>query len=154
MKTWFSLVQVEQHGIPYIVVETRLYFHIDGLVQERHNSSASAMELHLSCTNPDSKVHEASMGPIWGRQDPGGPHVDRYGYFLTSSFFMREMWIKYANISEGSVNILVSPACCPWLPMTSYYIGVCDHSGNYCRNDLKFGMTMYLYTFLCHKEIN
>ena len=25
--------------------------------------------------NPDSKVHEANMGPIWGRQDPGGPHV-------------------------------------------------------------------------------
>ena len=26
-------------------------------------------------TNPDSKVHGANMGPIWGRQDPGGPHV-------------------------------------------------------------------------------
>ena len=26
--------------------------HIDGLVQERRNSSASAMELRLSCTNP------------------------------------------------------------------------------------------------------
>ena len=24
---------------------------------------------------PDSKVHGAKMGPIWGRQDPGGPHV-------------------------------------------------------------------------------
>ena len=23
---------------------------------------------------PDSKVHGANMGPIWGRQDPGGPH--------------------------------------------------------------------------------
>ena len=25
--------------------------------------------------NPDSKVHAANMGPIWDRQDPGGPHV-------------------------------------------------------------------------------
>ena len=25
--------------------------------------------------NPDSKVHGAYMGPTWGRQDPGGPHV-------------------------------------------------------------------------------
>ena len=25
---------------------------------------------------PDSKVHGAYMGPTWGRQDPGGPHVD------------------------------------------------------------------------------
>ena len=24
---------------------------------------------------PYSKVHGADMGPIWGRQDPGGPHV-------------------------------------------------------------------------------
>ena len=24
---------------------------------------------------PDSKVHGAIMGPIWGRHDPGGPHV-------------------------------------------------------------------------------
>ena len=25
--------------------------------------------------NPNSKVHGANMGPIWGRQDLGGPHV-------------------------------------------------------------------------------
>ena len=25
--------------------------------------------------NHDSKVHGAKMGPIWDRQDPGGPHV-------------------------------------------------------------------------------
>ena len=24
---------------------------------------------------PDSKVHGANMGPIWGWQDPGGSHV-------------------------------------------------------------------------------
>ena len=24
---------------------------------------------------PDSKVHGANMGPIWGQQDPGGSHV-------------------------------------------------------------------------------
>ena len=24
---------------------------------------------------PDGKVHGANMGPIWGRQDPGGPHA-------------------------------------------------------------------------------
>ena len=23
----------------------------------------------------DNKVHGANMGPAWGRQDPGGPHV-------------------------------------------------------------------------------
>ena len=29
----------------------------------------------LVCITPDSKVHGAIIGPIWGRQDPGGPHV-------------------------------------------------------------------------------
>ena len=24
---------------------------------------------------PDSKLRGANMGPIWGRQDPGGPHA-------------------------------------------------------------------------------
>ena len=24
---------------------------------------------------PDSKMHGANMGSIWGRQDSGGPHV-------------------------------------------------------------------------------
>ena len=31
----------------------------------------SSCALH---TTPDSKVHGANMGLIWGRQDPGGPH--------------------------------------------------------------------------------
>ena len=26
-------------------------------------------------SNPDNKVHGANMGPIWGRQGPGGPLV-------------------------------------------------------------------------------
>ena len=31
-----------------------------------------SQEVHYK--NPDSEVHGANMGPIWGRQDPGGPH--------------------------------------------------------------------------------
>ena len=30
---------------------------------------------HLNVNTPDSNVHGANMGPIWGRQEPGGPHV-------------------------------------------------------------------------------
>ena len=30
---------------------------------------------HNRCPIRDSKVHGANMGPTWGRQDPGGPHV-------------------------------------------------------------------------------
>ena len=29
---------------------------------------------------PDSKVHGANMGPIWGRQDPGGPQAGHVNF--------------------------------------------------------------------------
>ena len=31
---------------------------------------------------PDSKVHGANMSPIWGRQDPGGPHVGPVNFVI------------------------------------------------------------------------
>ena len=30
----------------------------------------------------DSKVDETNMGPIWGREDPGGPHVGPMNRYL------------------------------------------------------------------------
>ena len=46
-----------------------------GVINEAtlRNLSVSASK---GVTNtPDNKVHGANMGSIWGRQDPGGPHV-------------------------------------------------------------------------------
>ena len=34
---------------------------------------------------PDSKVHGANMGPILGRQDPGGPHVGPMNFAIWAS---------------------------------------------------------------------
>ena len=31
---------------------------------------------------PDSTVHGANMGPIWGRQDPGGPQVGPMNFVI------------------------------------------------------------------------
>ena len=39
------------------------------------NSKKNLIKIYFSIPYPDSKVHGANMGPIWGRQDPGGPHV-------------------------------------------------------------------------------
>ena len=38
--------------------------------------------LDPACMVPHSKVHEANMAPIWGRQDPGGPHVGPMNFAL------------------------------------------------------------------------
>ena len=35
---------------------------------------------------PDSRVHGANMGPIWGRQDPGGPHVGPMNFAIWGDF--------------------------------------------------------------------
>ena len=43
--------------------------------------------------NPDSDVHSANMGPIWGRQDPGGPHVGPMNFAI---------WVS-ADESHGAV---------------------------------------------------
>ena len=42
-----TLISVMLHAMPH---------HIDRLVQERHNSSALAVELRLSCTNPSINI--------------------------------------------------------------------------------------------------
>ena len=39
-------------------------FHMTGFLWEEFN-----------CDHPNSKVDGANMGPIWGRQDPDGPHL-------------------------------------------------------------------------------
>ena len=51
--TWTSLTEKNTLFILYLVTyPVRLFLH----------------------NTPDSKVHGSNMGPIWGRQDPGGPH--------------------------------------------------------------------------------
>ena len=41
---------------------------------------------------PDSKVHGANMGPIWGRQDPGGPFVGPMNFAIWD----HKWWLKLA----------------------------------------------------------
>ena len=44
---------------------------------------------------PDSKVHGANMGPIWGRQDPGGPHVGPMNLAIVTSIkYIRTVWAR------------------------------------------------------------
>ena len=47
-----------------------LRWHTPSLHESLSHTSLGAFRV------PDSKVHGANMGPVWGRQDPGGPHVD------------------------------------------------------------------------------
>ena len=59
-------------------------FHINGLVQERRNSSALAMELRLSCINPSTSDAQEinSLGKF-----------ENYSFKITATFPI-EQWVK------------------------------------------------------------
>ena len=46
----------------------------------------------MACYFPDSMVHGANMGPIWGRQDPGGPHVDPMNFAIWVTLNIGHQW--------------------------------------------------------------
>ena len=51
------------------------------------------VDTRLVNTYPDSKVHGANMGTIWGRQDPGGPHVgpNNFAILVYNSWWCHNM---------------------------------------------------------------
>ena len=61
---------------------------------------------------PDSNVHGANMGPIWGRQDPGGPHVGPMNFAIwidsNSSNNMLSSW------TSTHLKRRVGPMLAPW----------------------------------------
>ena len=55
---------------------------------------------------PNNKVHGANMGPIWGRQDPGVPHVGpmnfaiwvpEHGYNLNQQPAYNSIFVKFIS---------------------------------------------------------
>ena len=46
----------------------------------------------------DSKVHGANMGPTWGRQDPGGPHVGHMNLAIW------DVYVQHRNTSCGHIR--------------------------------------------------
>ena len=74
----------------------------------------------------DSKVHGANMGPVWGRQDPGGPHAgpmnfaiwvakDRAEIIIIAPIWPTQTWFTAAlKMLIDCPRIL--PALCLTLP--------------------------------------
>ena len=48
--------------------------------------SVNMQALHILYIRPDDMVYVANMRPIWGRQDPGGPHVGPMNFAIRASF--------------------------------------------------------------------
>ena len=86
---------------PYVISLCHIYSHNVNLYdvkwkRERHHSAVTRVLWCLKSpkNRPDSKVHGANMGPTWGRQDPGGPHVAPMNLAIWELFCS---WIDHAN---------------------------------------------------------
>ena len=54
-------------------------------------------ELPKNNLTPDSKVHGVNIGPIWGRQDPGGPHVGPMNFAISDKGWL-DTWFHLSTI--------------------------------------------------------
>ena len=53
---------------------------------------------------PDSKVHGANMGPTWGRQDPGGPHVGHMNLAIWIHSVLQTLWtVKPSGVTSTQI---------------------------------------------------
>ena len=82
---------------------------------------------------PDSRVHGANMGPNWGRQDPGGPHVGPVNFIIwevlsgvnyLETFEMtiklkNNVYIRPVNIYHNSYTAIVNKKYTCWVKCDS-----------------------------------
>ena len=78
---------------------------------------------------PDSKVHGPNMGPIWGRQDLGGPHVGPTNFVIWGNSGVTWATRRFKSPSnQASTNDnITAPHYCPfvrestidrWIPLS------------------------------------
>ena len=60
--------------------------------------------------NPDSKIFGANMGPIWGRQDPGEPHVGPVNFAISE---VKLFFFKYTAKTRQTPSYISQMV---WLP--------------------------------------
>ena len=94
----------------------------------------------------DSKVHGANMGPIWGRQDPGGPHVGPMNFAIWVRFCWcgQEMLSMYPWFSHT-----VSCATCS-ISQVSFYQGFRQLTIIKANNDLSSIQILLTEYYILH----
>ena len=96
----FWKYSMNKHLISLISISIRslstylLNYHIDGLVQERRNSIATALELRLSCTNPST--WDSIKLIVYGSRG-GHIYVRELGQLMASSRCLNWWWNVFAN---------------------------------------------------------
>ena len=68
------------------------------------DSAEELMPYVTAVATPDSKAHWANMGPIWGRQDPGGPHVGPMNFALSDCFQVSQTRRPYRPQTNATMS--------------------------------------------------
>ena len=55
----------------------------------------------------DIKGHGANMGPIWGRQDPGGPHVGPMNFAIWVNFRTTRVVLGFSGCHNGKSDVVI-----------------------------------------------
>ena len=73
---------------------------------------------HICINIPDIKVHEANTGPIWGRQDPDGPHVSPVNFAIWVKmgewFRLHRKWRNDYDMNDPKD---LPPSLCPFVSL-------------------------------------
>ena len=112
-------------------------------------------------TYPDSKVHWDNMRPIWGRQDPGGPHVGPMSlailYISITVGLCVVKWISYLCWIHMMYFLLVFIAYKPLSSNIRYHMYITCMSINacciFCSIYIMKFMLFYCY-FICAKLVH
>ena len=83
----------------------------------------ASVEVKARVSNyPDNKVRVVNMGPIWGQQDPGGPHVGPMNFAIwvhSTRTNIHDLSMPYSQLNHASkkglhVRPLSKVYACPW----------------------------------------
>ena len=110
----------------------------------------------------DSKVHGANMGPIWGRQDPDGPHVGPMDFAIwaithhSNTFALDRCLIVIdprAAVSGWPFSSLQAPMCqlCIWYMSARFFCEVFPCLRSECKMVKKKFSHGNLIPYLCHR---
>ena len=91
-------------------------------MQEKRNSSASAMELRLSCTNPSIYLHFHSSRQ-WDGAGCGSPFLRQSGPFILHHeiYACRKPTTSVARASADIVFPSFTETFCPWYQTCHFY---------------------------------
>ena len=73
--------------------------------------SRNIKNIDINLVTPVGKVREAYMGPTWGRQDPGGPHVGTMNLVIRDVYVASSWHVSSCQTGKNAFGINENHGC-------------------------------------------